>query len=718
MLTNMIWLIPFVLVLVYALDPPPNATVGAQFPMHKTSRFNFVEDGGGRRRRAAFLLALNHINNKNDGFWDDLLPNTTLKYAMYDSKRDEGVAVINAFYMWSEAKAVVAIGPASSSPTKMSQNVFKVNHINIPQVSYSATSSQLSEASSYPRFMRTPPSDLYQAEIMVSTIKLQGYNKVCMIAGTDAYSQGGANAIVEEVNQIENIILLSHVLFENNVDSVQEQIKQLVDTGCPIVVVWSQAGDMRTIVLEADKQGLSADNEKFPVLWVTSEMVLGSLEDICKGIGNTCKRVLRGAICVTPNYGPGTASYQKIADAWHAQTTHIGKTNGDRTSNDGYCDDTKDYLGRNVWLVNHDQDTSTPDKCAAVDFNDYSTQEATTYVAESMGDGRISMYVPFAYDSLVMVAYGLHSLYSSDKWKDATSQTERKLLYDGTKIYKHLLKASFDGFSGQVSFRCSLEQSCTDIPFDNIIGGKNKFEGDRMASSIGFFVWNYDGTKFSKIGLTKKAGIHIPTDKEKYGTACLIGVSHNAPMVWPAINGHPHDESNWDFFYCPEGKVYNSIQNKCLSCAPTTFALNKDTCSICPLGKTTHENHKAMSPLDCVDCSVGKKGLGTGGCELCTSGKYNDKTGAISCKFCSLGSDTGNLFGMFSCSKCSVGRYGQTLGSCTDCLPGFYSEELGNIACNECPKDTFNYVFGAANVAMCLSCPEDRSTNGATGQRV
>jgi hypothetical protein len=237
-----------------------------------------------------------------------------------------------------------------------------------------------------------------------------------------------------------------------------------------------------------------------------------------------------------------------------------------------------------------------------------------------------------------------------------------------------------------------------------------------MASSIGFFVWNYDGTKFSKIGLTKKAGIHIPTDKEKYGTACLIGVSHNAPMVWPAINGHPHDESNWDFFYCPEGKVYNSIQNKCLSCAPTTFALNKDTCSICPLGKTTHENHKAMSPLDCVDCSVGKKGLGTGGCELCTSGKYNDKTGAISCKFCSLGSDTGNLFGMFSCSKCSVGRYGQTLGSCTDCLPGFYSEELGNIACNECPKDTFNYVFGAANVAMCLSCPEDRSTNGATGQ--
>jgi ABC-type branched-subunit amino acid transport system substrate-binding protein len=164
-----------------ALAPPAEVIIGAQFPLHKVARFNFIEDGGGRRRLAAFLLAVDQINDKNDGFYDDLLPNTVIKFAKYDSKRNEGEAVVNAFYIWEKAQAKVAIGPASSGPSKQSQSVFKLSHVNIPQVSYSATSSQLSDASASPMFMRTAPSDVYQAEIMVSTAELQGWTKLCVM---------------------------------------------------------------------------------------------------------------------------------------------------------------------------------------------------------------------------------------------------------------------------------------------------------------------------------------------------------------------------------------------------------------------------------------------------------------------------------------------------------------------------------------------------------
>ena len=479
--------------------PPMNVTIGAQFPIHKTARFNFMEDGGGRRRLAAFLLAIDQINDKNDGFYDDLLPETELLFAKYDSKRNEGEAVVNAFYIWEQAQAKVAIGPASSGPSKQSQSVFKLPHVNIPQVSYSATSSGLSDASASPMFMRTAPSDVYQAEIMASTAQLQGWTKVCIMSGTDAYSAAGAAAVSKELDKT-NIQVLRMVSYEAETSSVEEQIGQLKSAGCPIVILWAQSGDMKTIVVEADKQGLSASNPFYPTLFFTSEITLGSFEDVCKDHVAECGRVFRGALCATPNFGPGTPSYKTISDIWHAQIPKIGTTGGDRTSAAG-CDNRTDVRGKGVWLVDHDVNSSTPDKCAAIDFNDYIKEEAEAYVAESSGDGRISMYVPFAYDATLMIATGLHSLFTSDEWKTATTETDKETVYDGKNIYHHMLISEFDGFSGEVSFRCSDTKTCSNTPKEDIT--QQYYEGDRQAGTMDFFLWNYDGVegnKFVKFG--------------------------------------------------------------------------------------------------------------------------------------------------------------------------------------------------------------------------
>ena len=67
--------------------------IGAQFPIYKTSGSDYAEDGGGRRRRAAFLMALDHLNADSDNLWDNLLPDYTLSAYVYDSKRDSGHAV-------------------------------------------------------------------------------------------------------------------------------------------------------------------------------------------------------------------------------------------------------------------------------------------------------------------------------------------------------------------------------------------------------------------------------------------------------------------------------------------------------------------------------------------------------------------------------------------------------------------------------------------------
>ena len=62
----------------------PNATfLGGLFPIVK---LNGAVDGGGRRRLAAFLLALDHINDHTDGLWDDLLPETRVQFAVGDRR--------------------------------------------------------------------------------------------------------------------------------------------------------------------------------------------------------------------------------------------------------------------------------------------------------------------------------------------------------------------------------------------------------------------------------------------------------------------------------------------------------------------------------------------------------------------------------------------------------------------------------------------------------
>jgi hypothetical protein len=50
----------------------------------------------GLQRFHGFLMALREVNNKSDGVWDELLPNTTLRLAARDSKRDTGAAFFGA----------------------------------------------------------------------------------------------------------------------------------------------------------------------------------------------------------------------------------------------------------------------------------------------------------------------------------------------------------------------------------------------------------------------------------------------------------------------------------------------------------------------------------------------------------------------------------------------------------------------------------------------
>lgn len=506
-----------------ALTPLSTVKIGAQFPLYKTCKAGTcAEDAGGRRRQAAFLLAVKHINDKTDGFYDTILPNTNLEIAYYDSKRDEGVAVVNAFRLWNDFNANIAVGPASSGPSKQAQQVLKVDDIQIPQVGYSATSDQLSDVTAYPLFLRLPPSDAYQANVMAATISQQNWQFVCVLHGTDAYSAAGAAALIASL-PASKLTLRRSASFEAGTTSVKSQISQLKKKGCQVVVMWAQSSDIVTISLEADRQGFTSEKG---ILWFSSEIMLGAFEDVCSDRIELCQRVFKGALLLSPNYGTGTAMYQKIAAAWHSQTSKVGSPS--RTDLTG-CDDTVDARGGNnlIWQVDHDGDSTTTKKCVAVDFNDYDRDEAAAFVPETIGDGRISNYVPYSYDVGLAIANGIHNLFETTEWKNGATESEKSTLFTGKKLYTSMLNVKFDGFSGNVQFRT--------------INSDGKHEGDREAAAMEFFLWNYGSSKFSVIGSTYSNGTFIQSKN----------------IVWPGDGTKPDDRPK-----CI-GVDYNRTMNTC-----------------------------------------------------------------------------------------------------------------------------------------------------------
>ena len=167
--------------------------MGGLFPQFRLdSAGNYVVSSGGNRRVHAVQMAIDRVNNKKDGMYDDLLPNTQvfrsfffffvqillqlwphddscsvsvqLKLLVRDTKVRASSAVAEAFKL-AKHDCIGFIGPGSSGPSKSVSSFLALEPIDRAVISYSATSAELSD-SSFSNFLRTPPTDDVQAKLM------------------------------------------------------------------------------------------------------------------------------------------------------------------------------------------------------------------------------------------------------------------------------------------------------------------------------------------------------------------------------------------------------------------------------------------------------------------------------------------------------------------------------------------------------------------------
>ena len=320
--------------------------------------------------------------------------------------------------MWKTDGVVAHVGPASSGPTQSVQNIYGLDLMSIPQISYSATSSSLSDATVYPLFSRTPPTDALQAKVIKDVLCHYNWNFVCTLAGSDSYSADGIKEFIAAAGQTSSsnggtcapLTVVQTASFVTGTASVSAEVALLKSKGCRVVVLFAQGADMKKIFVEAAAQSFTATEAG--VVWFASELLNGQYDAVCKASDSAdCDVVIKGALMVTPNFGPGTGdTYKALADKWHAQDTKVGTTGGDRTTLTG-CDTATDARNKYLWQAQNGATTTDNGACAsgatsgcacaAVNFADMDTtnyQAGSVYKAESSSfDGAISTYVPYAY---------------------------------------------------------------------------------------------------------------------------------------------------------------------------------------------------------------------------------------------------------------------------------------------------------------------------------
>ena len=468
---------------------------------------------------------------RTDGIADNLLPNTQLKFAYRDSKRDDSSAFFGALELTQSAfdqKGVHAIVGAASSGPSMSAALVTARAM-VPQISYSSTSALLSDGASYPYFLRTCPSDAFQGDGLADLVQnLFGYTRVASVASTDGYGAAGIAAFLSAAASRGLNVLVS-LNFNNNANDFTEQYRELQRSDARIIILFCQTADAGVFMKGALAEGiggpgymwLGSDALSQSSLWTTNSVLSDPVERL---------RVLKGFFGLRPSVGQGTAVYNAFLARQRALPSSL-------PVNSTVCNmATDDDLAspRYIWAQDSDNNASTPLACGGTD---------------NQAEGS---YAPYAYDAVYAIANALHHLI----------EVQGKTSIVGSELLDALVRnVAFDGVTGRIEFH------------DGSTHPDKQYHGDRRVG-IAYDVVNYASNEAGLVRVGKWTPIADSAWIQRWQQLGNLTYSTDD-------NSKPPDfvEPLGD---CASGYVLELFEGSltCTPCQPGTFEVSHRLCQI------------------------------------------------------------------------------------------------------------------------------------------
>ncbi|XP_059510412.1 taste receptor type 1 member 1-like [Stegostoma tigrinum] len=177
-------------------------------------------------------FAIEEINNSSS-----LLPNVTLGYEIFEdcaiaidiqgsfafvSKPPEHALKTVQFDHRYQPLASVLIGPLNSDAAVITSNILSL--LDVPQISYGASSEELSDKTEYPNFMRTIPNDENQIEAIVLLIQKFQWNWITVIGSSSDYGEIGKRKVISGATAAGICVASYGTIPQHKLESKQEII--------------------------------------------------------------------------------------------------------------------------------------------------------------------------------------------------------------------------------------------------------------------------------------------------------------------------------------------------------------------------------------------------------------------------------------------------------------------------------------------------------------
>ena len=235
--------------------------IGGIFPLHYENKSNIFQlNEPGITWVEAFRFAIEEINRD-----ENLLPNITLGYHIYDSCNKPHIAMNATLKMIKQVDRIAMtsphfphiidfdcncknksgkqpvvgiVGDASSLPSIRVASILAASYT--PQISYSSTSTELSNKAFYPSFLRTIPTDTYQAFFIADVLKHFGWKYVNIIGSDNEYGRAGTHLLKEQLDKYEICTAVYELVdaIKNNEATERVVLKLKKEKKATVIVLW------------------------------------------------------------------------------------------------------------------------------------------------------------------------------------------------------------------------------------------------------------------------------------------------------------------------------------------------------------------------------------------------------------------------------------------------------------------------------------------------
>ena len=195
-------------------------------------------------RKRAFDLAVRHINAGGG------VLGMPVGSAVADATRDPSTAVEAARHLVEVEGVHAIVGPnASAAALPVAHSVSAV--LDIPTISPSATSPQLTEVEDDDYFFRTALSDAAQGPFLARVTRDLGFDNVGLIYRDDAYGKGLADAFQESWDGTLRVVSV-----DTSQTSHTSELERSASAGAQALVVIAFEGQALSMVREALDEGI------------------------------------------------------------------------------------------------------------------------------------------------------------------------------------------------------------------------------------------------------------------------------------------------------------------------------------------------------------------------------------------------------------------------------------------------------------------------------